>query len=70
MAMGNFDSIKLGLICLTVMAIVAALILKADGKDVLIGAVGVIGGWLGHSATSGKDLGSPPTAGNASDHVA
>jgi len=37
--------------------IVAAITMKADAKEIIIGGVGVIGGWLGHSAVSGQDAG-------------
>jgi hypothetical protein len=43
----NIEPEVIGLICITVIAIVAIVVLKADAKDILIGAVGGLVGWLG-----------------------
>jgi hypothetical protein len=62
------DSIKIGLLCITVIAVSIGLgaIIKGGDKmmEVAMAALApasAIGGWLAHSATSGKDPGSPAT---------
>lgn len=64
--MQKLDAVKLGILCITVICIiigVAGLIWAPEDKKVEIAlaslaGVSVIGGWLGHSMVSGKDLGS------------
>jgi hypothetical protein len=59
------DAVKLGLLCITAISIaitVTAIVCKVDkAYEICLGAlaaVTVIGGWLGHSPSAGKDPGS------------
>jgi hypothetical protein len=54
--MKHIEPETIGLICITIISIVAIVVLKADAKDILIGAVGGLVGWLGKGLADKKPV--------------